>query len=173
MKYFIGDNVKYEGDIWRIFKINGDVISITNGSSEVEVLEGEVEVIYDMDFEPYDYGYMLDNERQMLRKMYDYFCESSIRDYSQILSKLEKLINLLNIILDYDYPLSYLEKEDSKGLLIKDVNWIINVYVNKRNSRRFVNFDVTNPVFRYELRKQKAWLLYHKMRYYYLQQIWE
>lgn len=171
MKYFIGDNVKYGGDIWRIFKINGDIISITNGDSEVEALKGEVDVIYDMDFEPYDYGYMLDNERQMLRKMYDYFYESSIQDYSWILGKLETTINLLNIILDYDDPLSYLEEPEE--CIINHRNWVINVYVNARNSRRFINEESTNVVLLYDLRKQKAWLLYHKMRYYYLQQIWE
>lgn len=171
MKYFIGDNVKYEGDIWRIFKINGDIISITNGDSEAEVLKGEVDVIYDMDFEPYDYGYMLDCERIMLRQMYDFFTkESMLCDRDDIARHISLAINLLNIVLAYDDPLVMEYNDSSED---GDVILRMDVYVNTRNATRFLRYNIGHPMLKNELRKEKAWYLYNRLRYYYLQQIWE
>ena len=75
---FVGDQVIYEGSVYRVFKVNGDIINIANDYSEAEAFEDELTVVYEPDFEPFDYGYMLDCERTMLREMYDFFTKESV-----------------------------------------------------------------------------------------------
>ena len=160
---FVGDQVIYEGSTYRVFKVNGDIISIANEYSEAEAFEDELTVVYVSNFEPFDYGFMLNNERTMLRKMYDFFTKESVLcDKDDIARHIRLAINLLNIVLAYDDP-----------LIMDEASFTITVYVNTRNATRFLRCNVGHPMLQNELRKEKAWYLYNRLRYYYLQNIWE
>ncbi len=161
---FVGDQVIYEGSVYRVFKVNGDTINIANDYSEAEAFEDELTVIYVSNFEPFDYGFMLDNERIMLRKMYDFFTKESVLcDKDDIARHISLAINLLNVVLAYDDPL----------VMEEEASFKITVYVNTRNATRFLRCNVGHPMLQNELRKEKAWYLYNRLRYYYLQNIWE
>ena len=172
---FVGDQVIYEGSVYRVFKVNGDIINIANDYSEAEAFEDELTVVYVSNFEPFDYGFMLDNERIMLRQMYDFFTKESVLcDKDDIARHIGLAINLLNIILAYDDPL-VMEYNDSSEYkdVIRDASFRITVYVNTKNATRFLRCNVGHPMLQNELRKEKAWYLYNRLRYYYLQNIWE
>ena len=161
---FVGDQVIYEGSTYRVFKVNGDIISIANEYSEAEAFEDELTVVYVSNFEPFDYGFMLNNERTMLRKMYDFFTKESVLcDKDDIARHIRLAINLLNIVLAYDDPL----------IMKEEASFRITVYVNIGNAIRFLRCNVGHPMLQNELRKEKAWYLYNRLRYYYLQNIWE
>lgn len=161
---FVGDQVIYEGSVYRVFKVNGDIINIANDYSEAEAFEDELTVVYASNFEPFDYGFMLDNERTMLRKMYDFFTkESMLCDRDDIARHIGLAINLLNVVLAYDDPL----------IMEEEASFTITVYVNIGNATRFIRCNVGHPMLQNELRKEKAWYLYNRLRYYYLQNIWE
>ena len=49
----------------------------------------------------------------------------------------------------------------------------ITVYVNTRNAARFLKCNISSPILENELRKEKAWYLYHKIRFNYLRNCWE
>lgn len=172
---FVGDQVIYEGSVYRVFKVNGDTINIANDYSEAEALEDELTVVYISNFEPFDYGFMLDNERIMLRKMYDFFSEESMLcDKDDIARHIGLAINLLNIILAYDDPLvmDYDDSSEHKDV-IRNASFKITVYVNTRNAARFLKENINHPILENELRKEKAWYLYHKLRFNYLRNCWE
>lgn len=172
---FVGDQVIYEGNVYKVFKVNGDIINIANEYSEAEAFEEELTVVYEPDFEPFDYGYMLDNERIMLRKMHDFFSEESMLcDKDDIARHIGLAINLLNIILAYDDPL-VMEYNDSSEYkdVIGNASFRITVYVNTRNAARFLMENINHPILENELRKEKAWYLYHKIRFNYLRNCWE
>lgn len=172
---FVGDQVIYEGSVYRVFKVNGDIISIANVYSEAEAFENELTVVYKSDFEPFDYGYMLDCERIMLRKMHDFFSEESMLcDKDDIARHIRLAINLLNIILAYDDSLvmEYNDSSECKDV-IRDASFRITIYVNTRNATRFLKYNINNPILENELRKEKAWYLYHKIRFNYLRNCWE
>lgn len=172
---FVGDKVIYEGNAYKVFKVNGDIISIANRDSEAGAFEEELTVVYEPDFEPFDYGYMLDCERIMLRKMHDFFSEESMLcDRDDIARYIGLAINLLNIILAYDDPLvmEYNDSSEYKGV-IRDASFRITVYVNTRNAARFLKCNISNPILENELREEKAWYLYHKLRFNYLRNCWE
>lgn len=172
---FVGDKVIYEGNAYKVFKVNGDIISIANGNSEAEAFEEELTVVYEPDFEPFDYGYMLDCERIMLRQMHDFFTkESKLCDRDDIARHIGLAINLLNIILAYDDPLvmEYNDSSEYKGV-IRDASFKITVYVNTRNAARFLKCNISSPILENELREEKAWYLYHKLRYLYMRGWWD
>lgn len=172
---FVGDKVIYEGNAYKVFKVNGNIISIANGDSEAEAFEEELTVVYEPDFEPFDYGYMLDCERIMLRKMHDFFSEESMLcDKDDIARHIGLVINLLNIILAYDDPLvmEYNDSSDYKEV-IRDASFKITVYVNTRNAARFMKEGISHPILENELRKEKAWYLYNRFRYEKMREWWE
>ena len=107
-------------------------------------------------FEPFDYGFLLDLEKQAIIKMKDYFKESNLSENDeQIYKDLRLASQLLNIILGNDQAYHYNNGES-----------YVDIYINSRNSKRFLDYEInTNPLLLDDLRVQKAWYLYHKLRY--------
>ncbi len=119
-------------------------------------------------FQPFDYGYVLSLEKEALSKMYEYFKVSRIAVGNEIVERDIKLaLKLLDIILEID----------TAGIYNKNLEWYITKYVNIRNSHRFYNksnnIDYTIPYWRDSLRIEKAWYLYHKLRYNRMKTWWD
>lgn len=107
----------------------------------------------DFDF---DWQFMLDLERHKLKRMHKYFTEHNIAESdSRVTKELNLAIKLIEIICG----------DDSDRLLI-DGNF--KKYVNIKNYKRFVTYTTpqlnVSAYFRSELRVEKAWNLYHKLR---------
>lgn len=165
MKYLVGDQVEFEGNSYRVYKLNGDIIGISNCHSEVEVLEQDIELLPE-DFRPFDYGFMLDNERAMLADMYRFFISDDpiVSDKLEIAKQLKLAVDLLNIIQEYDNVIY--RSDDGKVTL--------NVYVNRRNLARFYPEGLgEGPLLNNVLRQKKAWFLYNKLRYLYMRGWWD
>ena len=136
---------------------------------------------------PYDYGYLLELEREKLKDMYEYFSNANIIENEWILARDCKLaIALLDIILgdDSSYDVYFAE-----GAKIGEGRYVIRKYVNDSNINRFLdryvckkyriesskkNKDNKFPIIvRDELRVEKAWNLYCKLREYNLRNWWD
>lgn len=121
-------------------------------------------------FQPFDYGYLLEIEKQALINMREYFKISDIAVGNDINSeKIGLAIKLLDIILEKDMSVNI-------NFLGDKVSISSIKYVNIKNAKRFIvewkpEFD-TDTVRDY-LRQQKALYLYHKLRYYYINQWWD
>lgn len=113
------------------------------------------EKILKNDFD-WDWQYMLDLERHKLKRMYKYFTE---HDFSAADSRVAKELNLAIKLIEI------ICGDDSQRLLI-DGNF--KKYVNIKNYKRFVTYTIpqlnVSAYFRSELRVEKAWNLYHKLR---------
>lgn len=117
-------------------------------------------------FRPWDYGYILDMEKESLKRLKEGMVShvGSERDKERI----QLAINLLSII----------NEEDRKYDYIKDKMLI---YVNKTNFKRFFiekRYPISesfynSEIFKYSLRQEKAWYLYHKLRLYYMRTWWD
>lgn len=114
------------------------------------------------EFRPWDYGFNLEIEREMFKKMYKYFSsDKPVTD--KVVAKYIKLaINLLTIIM-----------EDDRSVQFRNNEWIGTKYINIRNSKRFVNFEVNGPIREDYLRIEKAWHLYNKLRFYKMRVMWD
>lgn len=114
------------------------------------------------EFRPWDYGFNLEIEREMFKKMYKYFSsDKPVTD--KVVAKYIKLaINLLTIIM-----------EDDRSAQFRNNEWIGTKYINTRNSKRFVNFEVNCPIREDYLRIEKAWHLYNKLRFYKMRVMWD
>ena len=128
-------------------------------------------------FKPWDFGYMLEIEKQMLRQMQEYHSFSNITiDNPEIARQLKWAIKLLNIADETDSTWK------SSGPLFKDNNGVVGrnpkykcwltTYINTKNWRRFINFsdksyksDWDNIHLQDHLRRMKAWYLYNRLRY--------
>ena len=136
---------------------------------------------------PYDYGYLLELEREKLKDMYKYFSTSDIIEDEWVLARDCKLaIALLDIILgdDSSYDVYFAE-----GAKIGEGRYVIRKYVNDYNIDRFLHPDICKKyriestkknknnnlpiIFRDELRVEKAWNLYCKLREYNLRSWWD
>ena len=136
---------------------------------------------------PYDYGYLLELEREKLKDMYEYFSNANIIENEWIRARDCKLaIALLDIILgdDSSYDVYFAE-----GTKIGEGRYVIRKYVNDSNINRFLdryvckkyriesskkNKDNKFPIIvRDELRVEKAWNLYCKLREYNLRNWWD
>ena len=136
---------------------------------------------------PYDYGYLLELEREKLKDMYKYFSTSDIIEDEWVLARDCKLaIALLDIILgnDSSYDVYFAE-----GAKIGEGRYVIRKYVNDSNINRFMNRDICKKyriasskknendnlpiIIRDELRIEKAWNLYCKLREYRLRTWWD
>ena len=124
-------------------------------------------------FKPWDFGYMLEMEKQMLRQMQEYHSFSNITiDNPEIARQLKWAIKLLNIADETDSAWK------SSGPLFKDNNGVVGrnpkykcwltTYINTKNWRRFINFsdksyksDWDNIHLQDHLRRMKAWYLYN------------
>lgn len=114
------------------------------------------------------------------RRIYDFDCSSVLEverhqifrikktlkfRTSRDIERINLAISLISIILEED---NFLDCSEGK--------WIMNKYVNTRNSNRFGFSDrnlVTHPVIKNGLRQEKAWHLYHKLRLYHLREWWD
>ena len=128
----------------------------------------------------YDYGYLLELEREKLKDMYEYFNNANIIENEWIRARDCKLaIALLNIILEDD---SSYDVYFAKGAKIGEGKYVIRKYVNDSNIDRFLHRDICKRyriesskknkdnkipiIVRDELRIEKAWNLYCKLREY-------
>lgn len=128
-------------------------------------------------FQPWDYKYLLDLEKQVLQQMLEHHNTADIIvDHKKIAKQINLAIKLLNI--SDETEMAY----RSSGSLFKDSkeeykDWV-NVYVNTNNWKRFVcvpqhiNIDWSKPCMQHYLRMQKAWYLYNKLRFYCMQWWW-
>lgn len=165
MEYFIGDSVLYEGQMGRISKIDGDKVTINCVSTILEANKEEISRVHQFEFEPFDYGSMLEAERDMLRDMYDYFSsdKAMIADAKVSAKEIKLAIKLLNIILGYDE--SYYQKNGRRHLT---------VYSNLGNASRFDVNLVGDKIFLSQfVREEKAWLLYNRLRHEKMRKWWE
>lgn len=109
-------------------------------------------------FQPWDYSFMFNIEREMLNKMLSFYMskERHTVGAEEIVKDLKLALRLLVIIFD---------EEDIKWFE-KDFN--LPYYVNTRNAKRFISQDREkwDPYYKYDLRYRKAWYLYNKLRYY-------
>ena len=127
-------------------------------------------------FQPWDWGYMIAIEKQMLKQMQEYHEQSNITvDNPEIARQIKWALRLLDIA---DETKSAWR---CSGSLFKNdgsyKSWI-NTYVNTRNWKRFLknitNLDTLNkPHTQDHLRQRKAWYIYNKIRYYYLMWWWD
>lgn len=107
----------------------------------------------------WDYIYLLKIERQKIQNMKNYLAEYRFPD---IISKMDLCLRILNIII---------------GEEIENPT-----YVNDRNIKRFFsnidleylrNLKEKNPLWYYnEIRNEKAWKLYYKLREQYTRSWW-
>lgn len=119
-------------------------------------------------FEPFDFGFLLEIERQSLIQMRDYFKVSNIsEDDYKVYTQIRLAVQLLNIVLEEDSAYHYNNGES-----------FVDIYINPRNSYRFMksvssNVIKNNPILLDDLRIQKAWFLYNKLRFYSMQGWWK
>lgn len=128
-------------------------------------------------FNPWDFCYMLEIEKQILKQMQEYHSISNITiDNPEIARQLKWAIKLLNIADETDSAWK------NSGSLFKDNNGVVGrnpkykcwltTYINTKNWRRFINFpdksykpDWDNIHMQDHLRQMKAWYLYNRLRY--------
>ena len=135
----------------------------------------------------YDYGYLLELEREKLKDMYEYFSNANIIENEWIRARDCKLaIALLNIILEDD---SSYDVYFAEGAKIGEGRYVIRKYVNDSNIDRFLHRDICKKyriasskknendnlpiIIRDELRIEKAWNLYCKLLEYRLRTWWD
>lgn len=116
-------------------------------------------------FEPWDYEFMLDLERESLIKMRDYHANHNIiadNGNTKIANEINLAIKLLDIgtgkNCSYDV---YTEKS--------------RIYVNHKNYKRFLRgeYKKFSPVLLDMIRVEKAWYLYNKMRIGLMKRWWD
>ena len=117
-----------------------------------------------MKFYPFDYGFVLSLEKQALIRMYEYFKVSRIAEGNEVVEKNLKLaLKLLDIVLEIDS--SY----NSEGLVDR--------HINIKNFKRFwpeaANLDLSKPILQDNLRIEKAWYLYNKLRFERMRTWWD
>lgn len=107
-------------------------------------------------FKPFDYGFVLELERQGLKQIADYLAKSQIAEGSEDWAKEIRLaLKLLDIADGRDSAYSYWSSCVDN----------MTVYVNTKNGNRFLpNQDYSKNIIKNVLREEKAWFLYHKIR---------
>ena len=100
----------------------------------------------------YDYGYLLELEREKLKDMYEYFSNANIIENEWIRARDCKLaISLLNIILEDD---SSYDVYFAEGAKIGEGRYVTRKYVNDSNIDRFLHRDICKR-YRIESSKQR------------------
>lgn len=132
-------------------------------------------------FQPWDWSFMIALEKQMLKQMQEYHETSQIIvDNPKIARQIKWALKLLDIADGTDSAWCYSGSLyiDNNGCIGRnpDYKTWINTYVNTKNYKRFWN--IKNPNFDNShnqdyLRQQKAWYIYNKIRFYYLQTWWD
>lgn len=135
----------------------------------------------------WDYGFALEIERNKLRNMLKWYEDNNYghyfngkRDY-----RIMKIaLGCLDILLDSNWWHISEEHEklfDKNGKYVPtpDECYILYEYVNLGNYKRFMNWvpqdsiDKKPNLWRTELREEKAWHLYHKIREQYMRSWWD
>ena len=100
----------------------------------------------------YDYGYLLELEREKLKDMYEYFSNANIIENEWIRARDCKLaVALLDIILEDD---SSYDVYFAEGAKIGEGRYVIRKYVNDSNIDRFLHRDICKR-YRIESSKKK------------------
>lgn len=133
-------------------------------------------------FQPWDWGYMIMLEKQTLKQMQEYHKTAEIIvDSPKIARQIKWALKLLDIA-DETTSAWHCSGDlyvDNNGCVGRNPNYKtwIDTYVNTKNWKRFwplykaPNFET--PHNQDYLRQQKAWYIYNKIRFYYLQTWWE
>lgn len=137
---------------------------------------------------------MLEMEYMKLRQMEEYFKEmDTFVGIEYVRRDLRICLRLLDIVLERDdldikrSPLKFVPFKDDKGrkmYKLEGASEIISykkLYVNIRNSVRFIKFDFTSPnvdesleiSYKESLRRHKAWHLYNLIRTYRMFAWWD
>lgn len=122
-----------------------------------------------MKFQPWDFGFNLEIEREMLNRMYEFYSsDKPVAVESERVAREVKLaIKLLGIIMEEDSAVSW-------GGLGNPNKWTLVKYVNIKNASRFGTFpELEEPIMRAYLRQTKAWYLYNKLRLYRMHTWWD
>lgn len=135
-------------------------------------------------FQPGDFGYMLQIEKQMLKQMQEYHSTANITvDNPEIARQIKWAIKLLDIADETNSAW-----QTSGKLFIANGDKLernpncgeyLTTYINTRNWKRFFTFpDEVNINWKYlhtqdHLRQRKAWYIYNKLRYLYLMWWWD
>ena len=132
-------------------------------------------------FHPWDFSYLIQIEKQMLKQMQQYHEKSNIIvDNPKIARQIKWALRLLDIAdgTNSAFHINGTLYIDNNGIIGRNPNYRtwIDTYVNANNYKRFwdipdPNWD--NPHTLDYLRQLKAWYIYNKIRYYYLQTWWD
>lgn len=131
----------------------------------------------------WDYCFMLEMERKKLKKVLRWYEDNEFgmsaygwHDYRTM----RWALSCLDIILDNDWwRINF--PEGSNWLKIRDHEkyYEVDPYVNLRNWKRFLpyfneeNLNKTPKLWSVELREEKAWHLYHRLREQYMRNWWD
>lgn len=129
-------------------------------------------------FKPWDWGYMIALEKQMLKQMQEYHANSNITvDNPEIARQIKWALRLLDIA---DETKSAWHCSGSLFKNDGNYNSWIDTYVNTKNWKRFISIPYTSntpdfdkPHIQDHLRQRKAWYIYNKLRFYHLQWWWD
>ncbi len=134
----------------------------------------------------WDYAFMLKIEQKKLMNMIKWYETNNYGHTTagpSTVRQMKLAVNLLDIILEnddwwhIDYPENYKFVVDHKFQPLPISSFVIEKYVNTRNYKRFFPWMSDNAMQRpslvIELRKQKAWCLYHKLREQYMMHWWD
>lgn len=130
----------------------------------------------------WDYGYMLNLEYTYLKNLRETLLKENLYEgVERDCERIQTCLNLLDIIRGKK---SSVHLTSGKTDLLKDINkslseckWEVKRYVNTKNDKRFINISLTpkeklNPLYIDSVYNQKAWYLYHKMKYYWMKGWW-
>lgn len=134
---------------------------------------------------PWDYSYLLCIEQRKLKEMSEYFKKSKLTvDWERQVKDCELCVKLLDIILenDKDYKAWLHANYGGKNILELQIREQLpfHKYINVNNASRFMKHfheAKSNPYIyeslKVELRRQKAFHLYHKIRLDRMQTWWD
>ena len=134
---------------------------------------------------PWDYSYLLAIEQRKLKEMANYFKKSKLTvGWERQVRECELCVKLLDIVAerDSDYKAWFNANYGGKNILELQMREQIpfHKYINTRNASRFMTHfheAQSNPYIseslKVELRRQKAFYLYQKIRLYRMQTWWD
>jgi hypothetical protein len=134
---------------------------------------------------PWDYSYLLAIEQRKLREMANYFKRSKLTvGWERQVKECELCVKLIDIILekDNDYRAWLHANYGGTNILELQIREQLpfHKYINVNNAHRFMTHfheAKSNPYIyeslKVELRRQKAFYLYHKIRLYHMQSWWD
>lgn len=136
-------------------------------------------------FYPWDFGYMIQIEKQMLKQMQDYHTNSNIiEDNPEIARQLKWAIKLLNIADETESAWQFSNPifVDNNGVVERnpEFKFWLTTYINTKNWKRFITIpneahipNWNNIHIQDHLRQMKAWYIYNRLRYIYLMNWWD